>query len=76
MDKLLLTPTEAADALGIGRSKVYELMRAGTLPSIRIDSCRRIPFEDLTALVARLRRTASGEVGAPRPYDSDDGGTT
>ena len=31
MDKLLLTPTEAADALGIGRSKVYELLRAGTL---------------------------------------------
>jgi predicted DNA-binding transcriptional regulator AlpA len=27
MDKLLLTPTEAAAALGIGRSKVYELMR-------------------------------------------------
>ena len=25
MDKLLLTPTEAAHVLGIGRSKVYEL---------------------------------------------------
>jgi excisionase family DNA binding protein len=55
MDKLLLTPTEAATALGIGRSKVYELMRAGTLRSIRIDSCRRVPAEDLTALVERLR---------------------
>ena len=76
MDKLLLTPTEAADVLGIGRSKVYELMRAGTLPSIRIDGCRRVPLEDLTAMVARLRRTPSGEVVAPRPHDSDDGGTT
>ena len=55
MEKLLLTRTEAADALGIGRSKVYELLRAGTLPSIRIDSCRRIPLEDLTAMIARLR---------------------
>lgn len=55
MDKLLLTPTEAADALGIGRSKVYELLRAGTLLSIRIDSCRRVPLEDLTAMIARLR---------------------
>ncbi len=70
MDKLLLTPNEAATALGIGRSKVYELMRTGTLRSIRIDSCRRVATEDLTALVERLRsagehnsRTGSG---APR----------
>ena len=60
MEKLLLTPTEAADALGIGRSKVYELLRAGTLPSIRIDSCRRIPLEDLTAMIARLRGAGEG----------------
>jgi excisionase family DNA binding protein len=59
MDKLLLTPTEAADVLGIGRSKVYELMRSGTLRSVRIDSCRRIPVEDLNALVARLRTTGT-----------------
>ncbi len=70
MDKLLLTPTEAAAALGIGRSKVYELMRAGTLPSVRIDSCRRVAVDDLTALVAQLRtgnrehrRDAAGAVG-------------
>ena len=55
MEKLLLTPTEAADALGIGRSKVYELLRAGTLASVRIDSCRRIPLEDLKAMIDRLR---------------------
>jgi hypothetical protein len=28
MEKMLLTPTEAATTLGIGRSKLYELMRA------------------------------------------------
>lgn len=55
MDKLLLTPVEAARALGIGRSTVYELMRAGTLGSLHIGSCRRIPAEDLAALVSRLR---------------------
>ncbi len=73
MDKLLLTPAEAADALGIGRSKVYELMRAGTLPSIRIDSWRRVPLEDLTALVARLRGTGNGDAPGPRSDGSDDG---
>ncbi len=36
MDKLLLTPTEAATALGIGRSKVYELMQTGQLESAHV----------------------------------------
>jgi excisionase family DNA binding protein len=31
-----------AECLNIGRSKVYELMRAGTLESVRIGTCRRI----------------------------------
>jgi excisionase family DNA binding protein len=32
MDKVLLTPVEAARALGIGRSKLYELLQSGRLP--------------------------------------------
>lgn len=62
MNKLLLTPSEAAIALGIGRSKVYELMRSGALASVRIDSCRRIPVDDLAALVARLRGAETDEL--------------
>jgi excisionase family DNA binding protein len=58
MDKLLLTPTEAATALGIGRSKVYELMQTGQLQSVHIGACRRIPADALTAFLDRLR-TAS-----------------
>jgi excisionase family DNA binding protein len=58
MDKLLLTPTEAANALGIGRSKVYELMQTGQLQSVHIGACRRVPTEALTASLERLR-TAS-----------------
>ena len=42
MDKLLLTPTKAAHALGIGRSKVYELMQTGQLASVHIGACRRV----------------------------------
>jgi excisionase family DNA binding protein len=52
---ILLTPTEAAIALGIGRSKLYELMQAGVLESVRIGSCRRIPADALSDLVDRLR---------------------
>ncbi len=54
MDKLLLTPTEAADVLGIGRSKVYELLQTGQLHSVRIGTCRRIPADALHDLVAAL----------------------
>jgi excisionase family DNA binding protein len=57
MDKLLLTPVEAAKALSIGRSKVYELIQAGQLKSVRIGSCRRIPLDALHELLAELRRT-------------------
>ena len=35
-DPLLLTPTQAARALGIGRSKLYELLQAGVLESVHI----------------------------------------
>ncbi len=58
MDKLLLTPVEAAKALGIGRSKVYELIQAGQLKSVRIGSCRRIPLDALHELLADLRQTS------------------
>ena len=58
MDKLLLTPTEAAHALGIGRSKVYELMQTGQLQSVHIGACRRVPADALNAFLEQLR-TAS-----------------
>ena len=54
-DPLLLTPTEAARALGIGRSKLYELLQDGVLESVHIGTCRRIPTDALTSLVNRLR---------------------
>ena len=58
MDTLLLTTTEAAKALGIGRSKVYELLQTGQLPSVRIGACRRVPADAVHTFVANLKRTA------------------
>ncbi len=54
MDRLLLTPVEAARALGIGRTKVYELMAGGLLGSVKIGSARRVAVEALTEFVAKL----------------------
>ena len=59
MEKLLLTAEEAAEVLGIGSSKVYELLRAGVLQSVRIGACRRIPAAAIVDYVERLRREAA-----------------
>lgn len=59
MDKLLLTPIEVARTLGIGRSKVYELLQTGQLPSVRIGACRRIPTAAVHSFLRGLGSTAS-----------------
>jgi excisionase family DNA binding protein len=53
---LLLTAEEAALAL---RSKVYELMRAGELRSVKIGGSRRISAAALTEYVAALESQAA-----------------
>lgn len=60
MDRLLLTPEDAADVLGVGRTKLYELLRVGAIESVRIGRARRVPAEALHDYVARLRADASG----------------
>jgi excisionase family DNA binding protein len=45
-----LAPADAARRLGIGRTKLYELMGSGTLRSFRIGKARRIRLEDIEAL--------------------------
>lgn len=52
MDRMLLKPIEVAESLGIGRSKAYELIGSGVIPSIRIGTSVRVPLESLRAWVA------------------------
>lgn len=56
---LLVRPEEAARALGIGRSKVYELIAAGTLRSVKIGGARRVPATALAEFVAALEEVAA-----------------
>jgi excisionase family DNA binding protein len=58
MEKLLLTPEEAAAALGICRSKLYELLQAGVIESVHIGASRRIPVAAMVEYVERLRQEA------------------
>ena len=52
-DRLLLRPSEVADTLGIGRSKAYELIASGVIPSIRLGASVRVPADALRTWIAR-----------------------
>lgn len=56
MTKQLLVPVEtAAEVLGLGRTKVFELIAKGELEAVRIGRSRRVPTDALEQYVARLR---------------------
>ena len=59
----LLTVVDAAKHLRISRSKVYELLASGELPSVRIGRNRRITMSDLAEFVEnRLERSAPAPI--------------
>ena len=46
-DRIALTVPEAAQALGIGRNTVYELVASDAIPYVRIGRTIRIPTASL-----------------------------
>lgn len=59
VDPLLVTVEEAARLLRVGRTLIYQQVRRGTLPSVRVGRCRRIAIVDLERYVDHLRDGAS-----------------
>ena len=57
MERLLLTVWEAADVLSVSRSRVYELIYAEQLDSVKIGRSRRVSL-------ASVRRLAEGPSAA------------
>jgi excisionase family DNA binding protein len=57
-DRLLYRVTEVAVFLSVSRSKVYELLASGDLPSVKIDRTRLIRGSDLRDYVESLRPVA------------------
>lgn len=53
MEKLTLRPMECAELLGIGKSKVYNMLKRGQLPSVRLGHSVRVPVDALRAWIAR-----------------------
>jgi excisionase family DNA binding protein len=58
-DRLLYTPNEAAETLGIGRSTLYVLLARGAIASVRIGTSRRIPATALHSFIHELTEEAS-----------------
>lgn len=50
-DPLLLSPTEAARELGIGRDRTYALIREGRLKAIRFGRVLKVPRSSLDAFI-------------------------
>lgn len=54
MDRVFLTAEEVAEALSIGRAKVYDLIRNGDLVSVKIGRLRRVHADAVQAYARRL----------------------
>lgn len=51
--RLLVKPAEAASMLAISRSSVYELLRDGTIPCVRVAGMLRISVEELKKIASQ-----------------------
>ena len=62
MEKLLLKPVEVGHLTGLGKSKVYELISAGVIPSVRIGGKSiRVPADRLRKWIEELQATNSAK---------------
>jgi excisionase family DNA binding protein len=52
--RLLLSPEEAAKALGISRATLYPLLMRKEIPSVRVGGLRRVPIEALQRYIGEL----------------------
>ncbi len=59
MEPVLLRVDEAAHLLGIGRTRVYDLIRLDLLQSVKVFGARRIPREAVDAYVQSLLEGAA-----------------
>lgn len=60
MEKMLFTAEETAQALGIGRTKVYDLIARAQIESVLIGKSRRVPRQAVENYVERIRNPRSG----------------
>lgn len=68
MEKILMTPSEVAAALSIGRGRVYGYLTSGVLPAVRIGRSLRVPADAVAEWVRRqVSPTHDGDVAEMPP---------
>jgi excisionase family DNA binding protein len=71
MESILLRADEVAELLGLGRTKVFEMLAARELPTVRIGRCVRVPRSELEMWIKSVTRptaTPAGNAKDPEPY--------
>jgi excisionase family DNA binding protein len=53
-DRMLYRVEEAAAVLALSRHRLYELIRSGELPTVKIGNLRRVPAQSMVAYVEGL----------------------
>ena len=53
-DRMLYRVEEAAAVLALSRHRLYELIRSGELPTVKIGKLRRVPAQSMVAYVDGL----------------------
>ena len=63
-DKLLITPAEACELLGIGRTVMYRLIKEGAVPAVKLPGCRRLYLSmEGIRLMIRDNTVSPSEIG-------------
>jgi excisionase family DNA binding protein len=70
---LLVDVKEAGKMLGIGRTRVYELLSAGAFRSVTIGKLRRVLVSDLRAYVRGLTGDEAANMGGTNRLSANAG---
>ena len=63
MDKILLSINEAAGRVSLGRTKLYQLIARGEIPTVRIGRAVRIPTHALEEWASRQMTEQANPAG-------------
>jgi excisionase family DNA binding protein len=59
MNRLALRPAEVAEAIGIARTRVYELIHSGELPAFRVGNSILVSVDAIKEWMARQEPAAA-----------------
>ncbi len=52
-ERLAYRPAEVGEAIGVSRSKAYEMIAAREIPSVKVGGCVRVPVDALRGWIAQ-----------------------